>query len=1545
MEEGSGFLVSDDTIVTASHVITAFSVNSEPIYVRFYDQEACSCGEDVQITVSPLNSDWESFQLVLLKLSITNSNGALHCSSHEPTEEEKLTAYGYLGTQEELLSSKFTISLIKDEVYNLQLIPTAEERITKFNGFSGAPLFNDNAVVGVLLQQTLQDGTAIRLNAIGGISLREWLDATGVDVHIREIESKERAISTQVPMCAISEIDELQKMQFKSIQKELIAGDGIDTWAKLIAFIKNLEKSNCSITLKRDYFYIAAIWAMNNDDIQTSETYLGKAVSIDSGLDIRLYNAYRNIRTGEYEKAKQLLRPVDKIDILNAYLICFLNENKLPDAADEVIAVSGITPNAETYRILSLIDLRGENYESALEQIETAIQMDSQNYQYLMAKALVLFSSAIRTICTKTKELNFSFYHNHSFYPRESELRQLKEAAAILKKLSEKSQDTEIKLKIQSAYFVVASMIPGKDLGIIINSMRQEDPLNPHAILFGITKNIGIPESILQSFLQLSIPEKQANLYARVKMEIYIQQKDYLSAKEIFEKYTDDILVQIGMDADVFPIILALECDKVKEAELLLKKTKLNSIDRERMRLNILDRSDPRGIKEFIRDITSLARKSGETIDYANANRMCKNYKKWLEMQQNAKAWFDTTKEITALFCVVEALFEQGKYQKALKVIEKIETEAPLPTALKTYRLNSLLGLSRFEDAIEYAKSYDAAYENPQLVLIMAKSYLSMGQKSNAVTLLRTFAETNVDTNVYQLLIEQIKGEFPDEAYCYVSRLRETYPEDKQIRRYCGYTGISTGHFDDPTFYQLLQKDATEGDTSIQMLGIEEVKLFLEDSRKRMDTINREYNDGNIPIHLVAAEIHSGMGGLIYQQWQESLPILAYNIRKRKIEKEIMPSSILLDYTMCVSILELDLFDKIQMLFPKIYILNTTLPIIINDIEKMRPTQQHIADKNILLLKTLKSLEYQCVQYPTTIKIPENTCPTDWVDLYFAKTYFAKIVSEQPHGKFTKEAVPEEWYQHQLYPNELYKKLEDLEFALSTFDNKGIREDVVSKLEIGDTLLLGRIELDTLLGMKQLKNVFNTFHVIIEENTITTLERDVNSYSRSDQTISWLDNIRKSLSDLVAEKKILLAPDVKHAEEDAGPYISMLFSELQTAQEQMLNLGIDDRMGNRFSYIGKKGERLCHVLNTLDVIYLLYNKKLINQNELFSYLDSLIANRYCYFIPDKAYIMSRLNQSNLDENGILQENSYLENLRILVACALNDFAGVSGIVRDKTVISEAAAYLTTLIHTCSDTLISIWSKSDWDTAKKEGTTHWVLMTLGDGLCDTSKIQINPLQHRALKFTSWINPCFSMLKTQEDCKTFIAQIFKYFNIAFFFHPEFQQEAVQSFASFATQFLEDRKSNEEVDISGDYMISNQEALRLALAKIFTYFPLYFCYLLLKEPNMDQFQEYINFNGNYPDFAEESYLVTDVSVFDIDGVLSGDEDAFESTILYVCANPIENGNDVLSQLTDKKLVSVSKGLRYRMSRFLFELSWYLPSELQHVVSEKKRKLALID
>lgn len=191
----SGFLVSNDKVLTALHAIKAYlQKEAEVIEVTFINEQ----GLETTINAEPLlNIDgWEEYEIICLQLNEKiEGTEIIKCINYRFYSTTECVTYGYPAVAKEKGTS---IDLeIRNEFKDVNInygsnldIKVKSDSIKDYRGCSGGPLLYNNQAVAVMLEQISEGTEASRLCAVSLYIYGDYLDSIGISLVTKTYDSK-----------------------------------------------------------------------------------------------------------------------------------------------------------------------------------------------------------------------------------------------------------------------------------------------------------------------------------------------------------------------------------------------------------------------------------------------------------------------------------------------------------------------------------------------------------------------------------------------------------------------------------------------------------------------------------------------------------------------------------------------------------------------------------------------------------------------------------------------------------------------------------------------------------------------------------------------------------------------------------------------------------------------------------------------------------------------------------------------------------------------------------------------------------------------------------------------------------------------------------------------------------------------------------------------------------------------------------------------------------------------------------------------------------
>ncbi|MFQ3546591.1 hypothetical protein Q7A53_21115 [Halobacillus rhizosphaerae] len=260
-DKATGFLISPDLAVTATHAIEEYFLEQKEIRLEFLNID----NKPIIRTALPLESTKEKgLPVSILQLDESvNYDVHISFSDYKAEKDDSYETYGYPTVKWDV--GQWTKSHVSRRInpdmtqtYDWDIDLNHQSNIGDFRGLSGAPLFIDQMLVGVVLTQSSSEGKAISLGSISVQKLKSLLDEANVSVkktseelvldEIYELDEtmdySEAMFVTKLELAGIFDNEDCQQEFFNAdILKSTIESRGIDTETKRFAMLTHNVKS------------------------------------------------------------------------------------------------------------------------------------------------------------------------------------------------------------------------------------------------------------------------------------------------------------------------------------------------------------------------------------------------------------------------------------------------------------------------------------------------------------------------------------------------------------------------------------------------------------------------------------------------------------------------------------------------------------------------------------------------------------------------------------------------------------------------------------------------------------------------------------------------------------------------------------------------------------------------------------------------------------------------------------------------------------------------------------------------------------------------------------------------------------------------------------------------------------------------------------------------------------------------------------------------------------------------------------------------------
>lgn len=1542
-EHGTGIQIAPDLVLTVDHVVTPCFITDSPVTVTFE-------GDDHPINCTVVSSVSESTRpLVLLKMPDERNLSLCTFGDDSFTEGITARAYGFFPSDTQKADSivlthvrSFDDTNVEQDQYNVVFNPSGERR-NSFKGFSGAPIFLNGHIVGMLVSQTEADKTANRLLGICGLRFRSLLSNLGIQCIVERKDNSAQVSNTPIVSLQavdpvyVSEMDIVLSELFEPIRNDRENGELLKSQKELRDFLNRLPDRRCSGSKKAEFYYIGAIWMLLDRHPEEAEKYYQEAQKADSQLDDSVYRAYLFLDKGQIEDAKAIIKPIDSTQKLNVYLTCLTTEKASLNTVKTVVDATGLTLDKHTYRLLALAALQSDCFAEGHQYIKSAASGTKLDVELSLIDALLYYWSAMNSIYPDADRMSFAFVSNYYFYPNKNQKNDLLAAYGILEKLyeSESSRVTpSLRSKVAWSLIVVSNALPGKDREFWLANFRKCSYLNPLDIIYCVSNKISIPEKMCDDFIALDATNDKGGMRAFAKLGLLTSLGEFEQAKIFFNDHKELIATYTSLPVEECELLLLLDCKDYSSAAKMIKRIKLLPDKKTRYEIGIQNALNSKAFNPLVKKAITLALQTRLTVDFRNAIIICRKHNKWNEMIKVAKEWWRTTGELASLEYLAEAHYGKDDYQKCLKVVAQAEEIGDDSSYLRQHKLNALIALAKFEDARSIASTFENLATNARLTVVQARTFISEGQPHKAIQVLRSYADQDLyDLEVYQMLIELIQGDRPDMAYHYALLLHQHNPENEQISKFAGMVAIMTGHDQSAlslNFGTLLHKDMKEGG-SVRIATFDEIQEIMREQQEHKERLDESYRGLECSIHMVTDPNSNVLGGFLWSIQSGSSPYYGRFGVKKDVQIDYnLP--LLLDYTTCLTMCKLNIFEKVCAAFERIWVSNHIFEIWINDINKLKNVQTSVVQKDICLSKVLHELSFNNYQLSEPITDDNPYVPYDYLMVQCAKNNGAYIVGDHPTGSVSGDPIPAEWFDLNIQPCDFYAALDAMHLPHPDYEETKVNYDAVALVKPQCRLVLDNQVLYELLESNAVNVVFSLFCICLPEMQTRAIHNNADIHDNRANAVQWLEDSCKLVANLYEDKKISLKPVVASKGHDDNPYIQLLYDELTIASSTSVTFIVDDRLCSGYYQIGS-GKKNSRIFTSFDLVSALHKDKLLDTSEYYSLIDSMFSMGYSFFVPPSEYLVNRLSLSQSNADGILEEYDQLINIRKSIAFA---FSHSFGVRRDRLFasnVSEFAGYTTELFRTFQESIKSVWSvdqSNDW----RHAASNWLLTHLGDFLCDinlANNASEDILADQQMMLLSNI-----ITIPDENKQEYVRWIEPYLLASWCVTPGLVKKVSQKLISSLDNIeLREEKFSKAIKMRAE----------ITIAEFVLSLPNMLLHEMLKTPRFAPYKEFAKLPaiGGFINLPDISASVDGISLIDRDAILAGNRDAFQAATEFVISDVQRNADEFIKEFSIESVQCVDPSVNEILAQYFAQLSWYFPIQKRAYLHELKRTLSI--
>ncbi|WP_139129271.1 tetratricopeptide repeat protein, partial [Paenibacillus nuruki] len=1065
------------------------------------------------------------------------------------------------------------------------------------------------------------------------------------------------------------------------------------------------------------------------NEIEKSSILYQKAKSLDISVDDRIYKSNIFNKEQNYEKAIEILEPIDNEELLLNAINTYLLKNQGDQVENLVNSLSiEITPMIQ--QALARSFLQAGLYDRAIRAIKKAIKQEKEMpYHYLIAGCIYYWKG----IPDDLKEYRSTFFPvllNAPVSLFEKQATDMEQAKlffyeAIQLASAQKNKELVINSKLALLLTISTSSNSLNEKKEQALSLLDEDKNNYFAFSYLVFNNISFEEKYVEPFIE-AIEQGDKNLDLVNPLIIYYLNKGQNElANELLEDYKSLYnLKQEKLTWIKFKIDLIYITENQDKALMFLEDEDISEKEKESLRLQIKVRNaDNLNQIDILEKLIQLQK---DRYHYEQLSIILRYEKNWSRLIEISKDWFSFFQDPRALLFEVESYFNLKDYQTCLKLLDKMENIADqkISKEISFFKLDILVYSGQWLKAINLADSLWIQYMDVELLLKRSIIYSNSGDILRSIVALKDGIDkriTSADLYIYlsQLLL-QIN---PSDAFKYAKEGYDIYNTEELYRNLIGI-GFKT-NLDQET-NQLLIDYQTKFPTNkyFKKINISEFSEMVDEHRKNQEQNNSMYEDGDLPIHILLESSNIRFASNFLETWDVNVNsnkifknnlYLLYGGKQNNASNLNEYDSIVLDYTACLTIFSLDLFNAITVAFENVLISPYLINCIQDEIRELTIKQPKLiqSKKNILKAITRLKIEKVSLDKEAINMIDQTLQPFDGFLFQLAKSHNALIGIEN----FTQELlndgsqlfIPEALKAVQVTSDDIVNALIKLGEINSEdlINTRYFDLPISSKVDLiieKKPIIIDEIVLEILLENNWIDAANNHFYLLVTDHLEKELNNIVQHEVRKQELIQSLEDLLNRIKILIEGKQIQYIVRTNN-NLDTQNLIAIQLNDVITIGRNRTNvaLWIDDRHLNSYDKIDENSKCFC----VLDIIIHLKNKGIIKFTDYINKLSRLIKVQVQYFIPPVDYIYHLLKPVQI-EQGNLRETTKLRELRHFIAKTFFNNNRLRTEAIGSYSISEIKLILFDLQKSTTKILNLIWSEENKGLDWKYGTSNWIM---------------------------------------------------------------------------------------------------------------------------------------------------------------------------------------------------------------------------------------------
>lgn len=1326
-KSGNAFLIDERRVVTVKHCIVDPKEKVKLVFLKLHEGEIIEREAIVYDQFQYLEDEW-----VLLKLEEELDASGIKFASMGMQPFDEASVYGYdanfpvTGNWTKLQSTGSTIHNT-EFLQDMQFSPT-DSKEKDFSGLSGSPIIKGNFIIGIVSQETLENGQAISIHGISVKSSMEFFEKYNIEVEdltdIGEYSfessmsiGNEKRSGKGIAIGGEQEIQNrlhgIYKDRLTNIVIQHRRGDVNGAWEELKNQLVEIEKDSfVGNDVKAEYHYRMALWLLEDrgDLIKARKRY-ENAKRLNPELDDTIFRVLMAHKIGENQNIEEMLEPVDSVAKFNVYLQVCINTQKYEKAYDKFLEVEPILSfDSSTYYLLSVLNVLLRKFDEADNFINHAIELDKKVPFYHLIKGIISYWRAVPEDMFYVEDLYPLMFINGLLHLNVEQQKMIKDAASdysIAYRLAETVENQEqmdFILGVWGNSLSVDSVFQN-DIMEPLQLLKARDPFNVTVLLYSLQKGIALDEIVTIDSLEQHVKKSKNKLgHVVALVELCLSKEEYKRAKSILHEYRA-IYFNEEQYGHWYEAIVKVEEDKDKLREYekeITTNVKLDEIQRKQL-LALLMQLDSDRDEELEILIKEIYEQTGARVDLLNLIFFYKTRRKWKSMQQSAEILLNKYGDIFGSMYKIQSLIEQQEYEQALCVIEDVKEKAIAGTEIELLRnqMHIYERMGRYAEAIDSGSELLKKKPTAQNIMNLASLYALNGDEGATLsTLLKAEEYTLLTTTICQRISNCYLTIDSNKAWEYAKKAVRLSNEQPEIMLWAHSIAERVGKSEEgATYLHRVMLDQTNHQL-LMMKDLDEVlELHREWSEEAQKNLQLLY-DGELTSHLfVDYRRNQTYAEFFYAQWNYGdvapMEFGAHYYHDSQINTNM--KKLVIDYSSCLFLHEMGLLELLCDGMEKVYIAGDLFGVMSEEIRNIPEVQPNYIKSRYQLVQKCKNehhIEFVEVKRPNDLNGLNAKQTADKISAYTAECNNALWVSEDKvEGAIQESEVIVALYRCGKISKDTFEKY-------SVAENIICENNVQRLLHQSPKLLVEEVVITKWDEFSLLPVIASNFILLAENIMEQDAEQRMIQMENKNHICKQLEQLKLVLQKYNEQGKIGFIPI---GERNSCVYSNMLATILTAAENKGIPICVDDRVITSYSSIGK-----APIYNSFDLTKMMFLQKKITLEKYFELWGVVFEKKIRYVLPDNYIILHALLLSEIDENKrLLKESEMLCKIRQYVVEALSVKSSLSSKQVAHVHIPEREYFTFRLQSNSRELLRLVWI-SEMNHAKKRIVSNWIL---------------------------------------------------------------------------------------------------------------------------------------------------------------------------------------------------------------------------------------------